>query len=259
MLESSSPSIFSALVAASKKGGRGPLYARYINRNAAIPLTWVFWKFGLTPNAVSFIGFATTHLALTLLVLLPTRISTAVLVYFLLALGYVIDSCDGQLARVTGKTSPLGEWLDHTADMVKTLTVNMAMGYVLIRQTLAHDISWTTTFLAIFLNLLAQPTHFFVINKTGLGDDAPTTSPQFADVGIRRFIPVALLAIEYGPFIMLVLLLPWPEVLGPVYLAYGIVYTCFAFAYFVRAARTVHRRSAAPNRTSMLRTGDQET
>ena len=52
--------------------------------------------------------------------------------YVLLVLGYMLDSCDGQLARVSGKTSKFGEWLDHSLDIVKILNFNMVLGYLLL-------------------------------------------------------------------------------------------------------------------------------
>ena len=45
----------------------------------------------------------------------------------LLVAGYLMDSVDGQLARLYGGGSKTGEWLDHTIDCVKTLTLHLAV------------------------------------------------------------------------------------------------------------------------------------
>ncbi len=242
MTQQASTTIFQGIVAASRKGGRGPLYARWINRPLAVPLTYLFWRLGATPNLVSLLGFFITHAGLLLLVVLEATFQTALTVYLLLVFGYIVDSCDGQLARVTGRTSALGEWLDHTADMVKVLTVNMALGYVLITHALAYELSLTPVLLAIFLNLLSQPTHFFVINKTGLGhgdDAAPLNGVPSLP---RRVLRTALIGVEYGWFLLIVLLLPLPEIFVTAYLIYGIYYSLFAMAYFLR---TAHRLAQA--------------
>jgi phosphatidylserine synthase len=45
----------------------------------------------------------------------------------LLVLGYGLDSADGQLARLRGGGSPLGEWLDHMIDAVKIVLLHSAV------------------------------------------------------------------------------------------------------------------------------------
>ena len=47
-------------------------------------------------------------------------------VALLFALGYGLDSADGQVARVTGASSPAGEWLDHVVDSIRVPSVHMA-------------------------------------------------------------------------------------------------------------------------------------
>ena len=49
-----------------------------------------------------------------------------VCVALLFALGYGLDSADGQVARVTGASSPAGEWLDHVVDSIRVPFVHMA-------------------------------------------------------------------------------------------------------------------------------------
>ena len=45
----------------------------------------------------------------------------------LLAGGYVMDSVDGQLARLRGGGSMSGEWLDHLVDCFKTTMLHLAV------------------------------------------------------------------------------------------------------------------------------------
>ncbi|GAA0606395.1 CDP-alcohol phosphatidyltransferase family protein [Kribbella sandramycini] len=51
----------------------------------------------------------------------------ALAVTALLVLGYGLDSADGQLARLRGGGSPLGEWLDHMIDSVKIVLLHSAV------------------------------------------------------------------------------------------------------------------------------------
>jgi phosphatidylglycerophosphate synthase len=229
------------LVASSKKK-KGPLYTRYVNRNAALPLTWVFWKLGLHPNVVTGISFTVTHLALLMLVLLPTTLPLCVGIWLMLTFGFMLDSSDGQLARVSGRTSKAGEWLDHTLDMAKILNVNMAFSYALIAGTLAADLPLTIPLLAAFVNLLSQPTHYFVIifkdsflERAGSSRDSTSVAnPGFARNAVMNFA-------DYGLFILMPILIPWPKLFGIVYLVYGLFYMCFFIAHFLLTTRDIMR------------------
>ena len=44
-----------------------------------------------------------------------------------LALGYALDSADGQVARLRGGGSAAGEWLDHVVDAVKSSSLHAAV------------------------------------------------------------------------------------------------------------------------------------
>ena len=41
--------------------------------------------------------------------------------------GYALDSADGQVARLTGGGSLLGEWLDHMIDSTKIAALHLAV------------------------------------------------------------------------------------------------------------------------------------
>ncbi len=233
-------------IAASKKK-KGPLYTRFVNRNAAIPLTYLFWKLGLHPNAVSSISFLVTHTALLLLILWGSAITLviAAIVWFLLALGFVLDACDGQLARVSGRTSALGEWLDHSLDIAKVLNFNMALSFVMISSAIAADQPLTLPFIAAFLNLLSQPAHFFVINMKEKLLAAPGSETRSFGEGSRTGLisNVIITGADYGLFILIVLLLPRQDLFVPAYLAYGLFYMFIFVAHFARTSRMIARKA----------------
>ena len=81
---------------------------------------------GLTPNAVTWIGFAlsaTNALAFTL--------HQNLIVYGLLVAAVeLLDNVDGAVARVTGRSSLSGAYLDATTDRYKDVFVLLAIGYV---------------------------------------------------------------------------------------------------------------------------------
>ena len=117
-----------AALAAAQKPARGtPAYSRSVNRPAARRVAAAAHQVGLTPDGATAIsaGLSASGLALVALVRPSWPIGVAVAV--LLALGYLMDSVDGQLARLRGQGSLAGEWLDHTVDCVKTCLVHVVV------------------------------------------------------------------------------------------------------------------------------------
>ncbi|GAB3078168.1 hypothetical protein GCM10027080_26090 [Pedococcus soli] len=64
---------------------------------------------------------------IVVLVAATPTVLTGVVVALLLALGYALDSADGQLARMRGSGSVTGEWLDHVIDCAKVATLHVAV------------------------------------------------------------------------------------------------------------------------------------
>jgi phosphatidylglycerophosphate synthase len=60
------------------------------------------------------------------LIAVPSTAVTGVIVAALLALGYLLDSADGQVARLSGTGSRAGEWLDHVVDALRTPALHLA-------------------------------------------------------------------------------------------------------------------------------------
>lgn len=80
-------------------------------RALAVPVALAFGRLGLTPNALTLIGFAGTCVA-AFAAAQQAWIAAGVLV---LAFG-IFDLFDGALARATGKASAFGAFLDSTLD-----------------------------------------------------------------------------------------------------------------------------------------------
>lgn len=110
------PAALAALRAAQKPPHGTPAYSRFVNRPLGRRLAAQAVSLGLTPNAVSGLSALCSFAAIGLVVTVRPTIAVAVLVAALLALGYALDSADGQVARLTRLGSPFGEWLDHMID-----------------------------------------------------------------------------------------------------------------------------------------------
>lgn len=104
-----------------------PAYSRFVNRRIGRHLAAGAYQLGLTPNQVTAVSAAFSAAGIALVALVEPAWWVGVLVALALALGYALDSADGQLARLRGGGSPAGEWLDHVVDCMKILTLHAAV------------------------------------------------------------------------------------------------------------------------------------
>ena len=124
---------FRELAAAQKSSKGAPLYSVKVNRPMGRLFAATAFSLGLTPNMVTLISALFTFSGIALLALLPPTWPVALGVAVLLALGYGLDAADGQLARLRGGGSLLGEWLDHVVDSFKIATLHLATAVMVFR------------------------------------------------------------------------------------------------------------------------------
>jgi phosphatidylglycerophosphate synthase len=90
----------------------------YVARPLAALVVWILARTPITPNQVTFLGFFVFLSALVPVVILTD--SWGLLAgALLIQLAYVLDCADGQLARITGKTSEIGAYFDFFIDEIK--------------------------------------------------------------------------------------------------------------------------------------------
>jgi len=114
----------SALAAAQKPGAGVPAYMRWVNRGAARVVAAACAAFGWTPNFVSFISVCFSTIGLIVLVACDPAWWSGLIVGTALAVGFMFDSADGQVSRVTGASSKTGEWVDHVADAFRSPAIH---------------------------------------------------------------------------------------------------------------------------------------
>ncbi|MBK8460629.1 MAG: CDP-alcohol phosphatidyltransferase family protein [Micropruina sp.] len=119
---------------------------RWVNRGLARPVAAAAFVAGLTPNAVTALSASSSLAGLAGLLFLPRSIAAGVLVALLLALGFVLDSADGQLARLRGGGSGAGEWLDHVVDAARTCLVHLSVTVALLLS--GASLAWAVVGLA---------------------------------------------------------------------------------------------------------------
>ena len=114
----------SALAAAQKPGAGVPAYMRWVNRGAARVVAAACAASGWTPNFVSFVSVCFSAIGLVALVALSPACWSGLIVGVALAVGFMFDSADGQVSRVTGASSKTGEWVDHVADAFRSPAIH---------------------------------------------------------------------------------------------------------------------------------------
>ena len=104
-----------------------PPYSILVNRRAGRFVAAAAYRAGLSPNQVTAVSATFTFGG----IILPATTAPAgwvgALVWAALALGYIFDSADGQLARLQGSGSVAGEWLDHVVDSTKIVSLHLAV------------------------------------------------------------------------------------------------------------------------------------
>ena len=207
----------------AQKPSRGtPAYSRLVNRPAGRRVAAAAEVMGLTPNGVTAISALSSGTGLALLVALQPSWWLGVAVSCLLAAGYVLDSADGQLARLRGGGSLSGEYLDHTVDCVKTCAFHLAVLVSWYRFPPTDDRSWLLApilFLVVdmlsYFGLVTMPLLRRLHGGTGGPAAVPTAVPT-AEHPLRMWV---ILPTDYGVFCWVFLLMAWPAAFAAGYTA----------------------------------------
>jgi len=113
------------------KPGEDGFVARFLNRPLSLRLSaWLVDHrpfASLSPNAISGLSFLIVLLGAALFAL-PSYIAT-LCAGLLVQLGSIIDGCDGEVARLTHRTSRFGAWLDTILDRYADLAVATGITY----------------------------------------------------------------------------------------------------------------------------------
>lgn len=120
---------------AQKPGAGVPAYTRWINRRLARHVAATAAALRVSANGVTALSGLLSLAALVVLVLAPVTWWSGLVVAAGLALGYVLDSADGQVARLTGTGGPSGEWLDHVVDAIRTPAIHLAVAVAVWRHS----------------------------------------------------------------------------------------------------------------------------
>jgi phosphatidylglycerophosphate synthase len=230
------------LATAQKSNSAVSAYLRYVNRKVGGRLACLGYAWRVTPSQVSVAGAVVAALGLVLVATLPSTVLTGVIAAVLLALGYALDSADGQLARLQGGGTPAGEWLDHVLDIAKTCALHSCVAIAVYRHV-DVDRAWLLVPLAF---LLAQVTAFFgTMMRDALRLQAGLPrQPASTRNSLRSSL--VLLPFDHGTLCWTFVLLGWHTAFLTVYTALAVVSILFAARALVRGHRNLVTLGAGP-------------
>lgn len=204
-----------ALSTAQKPKRGVSLYSRWVNRPLGRVFASAAYAIGWGPNTVTAVSAVVTLAGLITLAVLPVTIPTGVLAAVLLVLGFALDSSDGQVARLTGRSSAAGEWLDHVVDAGKMVAVHAA---VLIGWARADVVPNAALLIPIAYQLVAVVL-FSGMTIFELLQRAAGTRAAASDRPPSTVRAIALLPADYGILALSFVLWGIPAVFAPVYVA----------------------------------------
>ncbi len=202
----------------AQKSSRGaPAYSVYINRPLGRVFAAAAYRFGLTPNQVTSISAAFSAAGIVVLAVFPPGWVVALTVCLALVLGYAFDAADGQLARLQGGGSAVGEWLDHMIDAAKISSLHLAVLITAYRHFDLPSLAWL---LVPMVFAVVSAVHFFGmilldqlvrVHRAESGLAAP---PKAAATPLRSLLKIPT---DYGVLCLAFILLGAPTVFFVIY------------------------------------------
>ncbi|HYP44805.1 MAG TPA: CDP-alcohol phosphatidyltransferase family protein [Propionibacteriaceae bacterium] len=215
------------LTRAQKSPKGAPAYSLYVNRPLGRVLAAAAYQVGLTPNQMTYLSALFSLVGVVGLAVLAPSWLVGVAVSLALVLGYACDAADGQLARLRGGGSALGEWLDHMIDSAKVCSVHLA---VLIMAHRHFEFASQMWLLVPLLFAVVSSVHFFgMILVDQLVREARATSglpppAQQAATPLRTLLKTPT---DYGVLCLAFALLGAPEVFFSLYVVCALASTAY--------------------------------
>lgn len=227
----------SQLGAAQKPGNGVPAYTRWVNRRLARYFAAGAVKFGISPNGVTAISSVLSLIGILILLFVEPSWISALGVAVFFALGYAMDSADGQVARVTQTSSPAGEWLDHVVDAIRTPAQHLAVLVGFIRFGDHWPIQgWALWWLPMSFAVLTVGYFMSQILAEQLRNNRKTAAPP-AGGPLRSFINLHM---DSGTFCWIFVLWGWGW-------GFLIVYGLLFLGFFMTTALSMRRKYISLN------------
>lgn len=225
---------------AQKSGAGAAPYSRWVNRRVGRWAAAVAAVIGMSPNQVTMVSASCTFPALALVALLRPRPWLGLVVSALLLVGYAFDAADGQLARLLGRGSRSGEWLDHVIDATK---VSVLHSVVLISFYRFTDASELQLLVALAYQAVSAVLFFGLILidqlRRSANPGAPTSTAATKSHGFQMVQTVIAIPVDYATLCLCFALLGWQSAFRAAYSTLFVLNALFLLAALARWWRQV--------------------
>jgi phosphatidylglycerophosphate synthase len=236
--------VVNRLARAQKPAARSaPAYSRYVNRRIGRYIAAGAYRAGISANGVTGISAVLTFASIALLLIFPPSIGLGIAVAVGLLVGYAFDSADGQVSRLTGSSSPAGEWLDHMVDSTKasTLPLALAVGFyrfdVVPVQWLLVPLGFAVVSAVLFFSMILTEQ---LRRQHGVVSLAPT------EPGSASWLRALLVApMDYGVLCLSFVLLGW---LPAFLVVYTLIFVASTLFLALAAVKWFRELAAMPSR-----------
>lgn len=171
-------------------------FRAWLSRTAAAPARWMH-RAGWSPNAVTVLGFALSGSAAWPIAVGSLRVGIA-----LWLAGRILDGYDGLLARISGRASLFGGFLDITLDMLAYSAMAVAFAIRMPQDQLLWMLVLAGYVLAITTTLALSSVLERADQQLG-GDRSLQFTPGLAEGGETTIVYVLIaLAPHWSPWVL---------------------------------------------------------
>lgn len=217
----------SALDSAQKPSPGVPAYTRWVNRRGARVVAAAGFASALTPNHITALSALLSVTGMFVLLCYEPSLWSGMVVATLLAAGYLFDSADGQLARVSGLSSKTGEWIDHVVDAFRSPAIHVSTAAAIL---LYCPDSWWLAAIAAIYSLVTSGQFLSQILAEAFVRKAGRQQTRGGDLHSWMLLPT-----DPGT-------LCWSFVLWGFAPAFGVVYAALACIALLHSGMSLRRR-----------------
>jgi len=139
-------------------------YGKNVSRIFSIYFTKMFILLGITPNQVTILMIISALIGSTLFAF--PSLTLTIIAFFMFQIWLILDCSDGEVARITGKKSLFGPYLDRLNHYIADITIFLSLGikiYIISSNLLFLFISTILSLTNIFSRLLFTTLNSLVV------------------------------------------------------------------------------------------------
>lgn len=213
-----------------KPGAGVPAYTRWVNRAAARPVAAAAHAAGFSPNSMTFLSLGCSLVGFVALTVMDPRTFAGPLAAVFFAIAYLLDSADGQVARLSGRSSSAGEWLDHVVDAFRAPAMHVAVAVAAWR----HGLDDTVFLVALAMSIVVSGQFMSQILAEQLRRGQRAANSADPD-SARKGQSWLLLPTDPGVWAWVFVIWSWQD-------AFAVTFVVLAFANLLHCLASLRRR-----------------